>query len=598
MNPTSSRTLTGEPISGPCAVTTESAFAAPTRCTVPGSSGTPHLAGTLPDPARAYRRACTVTAAAAVVLVGLPSGAAAQVPPDAGLRVDEIFARWTSVESPGCAVGVTVDGLTVLERAYGMADLEHGIPNSPETIFEGGSLSKQFTSAAVVLLALEGKLSLDDDIRTYLPEVPDYGETITLHHLMTHTSGLRDWGSVAGISGWGREQRSHDHDDVLDIVSRQSALNFEPGHEYSYSNTGYNLLAMIVTRVSGVPFAEFSKRRIFEPLGMRDTQWRDDYRRIVPGRSTAYSATDDGWEINRPIEHVHGNGGILTTVGDLAIWNRTLTDGTLGGDAFVEMMHRRGRLNDGSEIVYAGGLRIEEFRGVPSITHTGSTAGYRAFLGRYPEQGLSVAMLCNASNVSTGGNGGRIAAVFLGDAAARSGTAMAEAVAGAERYAGLFRDPVTGGTIQIDHVEDGSRLRRGNTPLTAVGARRLAVGDSETVYAFARDYASFSVESWQYTDERYERVEPWTPTEAELAQLTGTYHSEDAETTYVVRVESGQLVIWQRPNDTRRYAPIYRDAFRSGGYIVRFRRDGSGPPGALSLSLGRVYDMRFERVGG
>ena len=323
-----------------------------------------------------------LTAAAVFVLAGLLLPVHAQVPDDAGQRVDEIFARWDSVTSPGCTVGVTKDGLTILERAYGMADLEHGIPNSTETIFEGGSVSKQFTAAAVVLLALEGKLSLDDDVRDYIPEVPDYGTTITLRHMMNHMSGLRDWGSVAGISGWGRGERSHGHDDVLDIVSRQSVLNFEPGHEYSYSNTGFNLLAIIVGRVSGTSFAQFSKERIFEPLGMKNTEWRDDYRRIVPGRSTAYSALPEGrWEINRPIEDVHGNGGILTTVGDLGIWNQALTDGRLGGTQFVRMMHRQGRLNDGSEILYAGGLQVRQFAGVRSITHTGSTAGYRAYLG-------------------------------------------------------------------------------------------------------------------------------------------------------------------------------------------------------------------------
>ena len=181
-----------------------------------------------------------------LILAALPSAMYAQVPIDFGMRVDEIFAPWTSPSSPGCAVGVALDGLTVFERAYGMDDLEHGIPNKPETIFEGGSVSKQFTAAAIMLLALDGQLSLEDDIRKYVPEVPNYGPTITLRHLMTHTSGLRDWGSVAGISGWGRAQRSHNHDHVLDIVSRQSAANFDPGHEYSYSNTGYKLLAVVV----------------------------------------------------------------------------------------------------------------------------------------------------------------------------------------------------------------------------------------------------------------------------------------------------------------------------------------------------------------
>lgn len=539
--------------------------------------------------------------ALAAALTTVPTPSVAQAPPDAAQRVDEIFARWNATTSAGCAVGVVQNGLTVLERAYGMADLEHGIPNTPETIFEGGSLSKQFTAAAAVLLALDGKLSLDDDVREYVPELPDYGHQITLRHLMTHTSGLRDWGSVASISGWGREQRTHDHDWVLDILGRQTELNFVPGHEYSYSNTGYNLLAIIVGRVSGMSFADFSMERIFEPLGLRNTQWRDDYRRIVPGRSAAYAATGIGWEIDRPIEHVHGNGGILTTVGDLGIWAQALEEGRLGGPEFVRMMHDQGNLNDGSEIVYAAGLRVESFMGVPAVTHTGSTAGYRAFLGRYPAQGLSVAMLCNASNVSTSGNGGAVARVYLGDAAEEPAPNVAADVRGGpalSAFEGLYADPVTGDTRELE-VEDGS-LRDGRTTLVRAGSHEFLVEVGARRYLFDAAGSSpggFEIDDWQYTEQRYERVEPWTPSTADLRDYVGTFHSEQAETTYRVSVEDGALTVWQRPNDTETLEAIYEDTFEMRGRIVRFRRDATGRVESLSLSLGRVYDMPFEREG-
>ena len=531
-----------------------------------------------------------------------PALTAQSVPPDHAVRVDSIFARWDSVTSPGCAVGVTVNGLTVLERAYGMADLEHGVPNTPGTVFEAGSVSKQFTAAAVILLEMEGRLSLDDDVRTYVPELPDYGHTITLRHLMTHTSGLRDWGSVAAISGWGRERRTHDHDWVLDILSRQRALNFPPGFEYSYSNSGYNLLAIIVRRVAGKPFAEFSRERIFQPLGMRHTQWRDDYRRLVPGRSSAYNPTrDGGWRINRPIEHVHGNGGLLTTVGDLAIWNQALTDGRLGGQEFLARMHRTGALRDGSPIVYAAGLRIADFQGVPSVTHTGATAGYRAFLGRYPDQGLSVAMLCNAANVPTGATGAAVARVYLGDALTPPAEPEPVALpAGTlERLEGLYRDPFTGQPKLLRAASDGT-LRDGTARLIPVSDTRFRVGASERFYVFhpSEDGGRpwFRVESWEYTDRRYEPVEPWEPTPEELEGLVGTYHSAEAETTFVVRVhEQGGLELWQRPGRTRRLLPVYRDAFRSAGGLIRFRRTGLQQADTLSLSLSRVYDTRFVR---
>jgi CubicO group peptidase (beta-lactamase class C family) len=311
-------------------------------------------------------------------------------------------------------------------------------------------------------------------------------------------------GASRAISGWGRGQRTHDHDWVLDIVSRQSALNFVPGHEYSYSNTGYNLLAIVVSRVSGMPFAQFSHERIFEPLGLRNTQWRDDYRRIVPGRSAAYGALEGGrsWEIDRPIEDVHGNGGILTTVGDLGVWNEALEDGRLGGPDFVRLMHEQGVLNDGSRIVYASGVRVEDFMGVPSVNHTGSTAGYRAFLGRYPDQELSVAMLCNASNVSTGGTGSAVARVYLGRrVTGPRGTRLRSRGRPSDAtYAGLYHDPVTGDTRELA-FQDGV-LHDGSTPLLRLEERTFQVGTGEALYRFGpgQGRVGFEVDSWEYTE--------------------------------------------------------------------------------------------------
>ena len=211
--------------------------------------------------------------------------------PSPAAAVDEIFAKWTS-STPGCAVGVAVGGKPVLLKAYGMADLEHDVRNTPDTIFEAGSVAKQFTAMAVQLLASDGKLSLDDPVRKYIPELPDYGKPLTIRHMLSHTSGLRDWGSVEGIAGWPRTTREYTHAHVLDIVSRQKSLNFDPGTKWSYSNTGFNLAAIIVSRVSGMSFAEFSKQRIFAPLGMTHTSWRDDHTRIVKGRAIAYSLSE------------------------------------------------------------------------------------------------------------------------------------------------------------------------------------------------------------------------------------------------------------------------------------------------------------------
>jgi CubicO group peptidase (beta-lactamase class C family) len=322
---------------------------------------------------------------------------ARQAPGVPEAKVDAVFARWTA-QTPGCAVGVSKAGKPILQKAYGMADLEHDVPNRPDTIFEAGSVSKQFTAAAILLLVKDGKLSLDDAVRKYVPELPDYGAPLTIRHMLQHTSGLRDWGEVAGIAGWPRTSRVHTHAHVLDIVSRQKALNFPSGTRYSYSNTGYNLSAVIVSRVSGKSFAEFSKERIFDPLGMTRTSWRDDHTRVVKDRAIAYSQTQSGFRLNMPFENVHGNGGLLTTVGDLLTWNNNFANPKIGDAGFVNVQEDPGTFPDGKPQTYAMGLMVGEHKGVREIAHSGSTAGYRAHLTRFPQQQVSVAVLCNVSS--------------------------------------------------------------------------------------------------------------------------------------------------------------------------------------------------------
>jgi CubicO group peptidase (beta-lactamase class C family) len=471
------------------------------------------------------------------LLVALPLGLSAQQPADSALQVDRIFEQWRSTETPGCAVGVARAGRPVFERAYGMADLERDVVATPATIYEAGSVSKQFTAAAIQLLAQRGRLSLGDDVRRYIPEIPDYGSPITIRHLMTHTSGLRDWGSVASIAGWGRSVRTHTHAHVVDILSRQRELNFPPGNEYSYSNSGYNLQAVIVERVSGMSFAEFTRRNIFEPLGMTHTQWRDDHTRIVKGRAIAYAGSGDDFEIDHPIENVHGNGGLLTTVGDLLIWNEELNTGQkLGGRAFVDAMHRQMVLNNGETISYAAGLQVGTSGGVRRVSHTGSTAGFRAFLARYPDQQLSVAVLCNIGAVNPGSVGQQVANVFLGSA------------------------------------------------VQAEPAGRAAAANDE-VAAPARGQAGRAAAA---------------PTPANLTAYTGEFYSPDAETTLTVVVEQGRLIALRRPASRIPLVPSATgaDTFSAGGGLgtVRFIRDDGGRVTQLSVQQARVYDLRFDRV--
>jgi CubicO group peptidase (beta-lactamase class C family) len=550
-----------------------------------------------------------ITAASSLALVAALSAFDGQPAAPNSARVDAVFAKWTE-KTPGCAVGVAEDGKAVLEKAYGMADLEHDAANAADTIFEAGSVSKQFTAAAVLLLAREGKLSLDDQARKYIPELPDYGKPLTIRHMLTHTSGLRDWGAVEEIAGWPRTSRVYTHAHVLDIVSRQKSLNFEPGTNWSYCNTGYNLAAIIVSRVGGVPFAEFCRLRIFEPLGMTHTSWRDDFRRIVEGRAVAYSEAKDGYRQNMPFENVHGNGGLLTTVGDLLKWNENAVTQKVGDAEFLRQQVQPGKFNDGKPHDYAMGLYIRPFMNLPEVGHSGSTAGYRAYLARFPKQHLSVAVLCNVSTGNAERAAHQVAALYLSDAIIAQTRGVVDLgnddihAPAMSSYVGLYRNLLTGvplsfvagkaaATLEIEGAAppENTVIFSGERNGEAV-FRPLDVG--RTFYF--RGGKSLRVANANGTTESYERVEPAKPTAQELGELVGTYSSDEAETVLEVGMTTAGPVVKRRPDTTIALRPIYKDAFSGQGLgLVRFRRDTAGTVTALSVTLDRVWDMRFEK---
>ena len=521
--------------------------------------------------------------------------------------LDAVFAEYAAADGPGCAFAVSRDGQQVMTRAYGMANLEWDIPNTPETVFEPGSVSKQFAAAATIMLALDGEIDLDDDIRDYFPEMPDYGTPITVRMLIHHTSGLRDWGSVAGVHGWPRWSRIHSHKHALDIASRQRALNYEPGLYYSYTNTGYNLQAMLVERVSGQTFEEFSQERIFGPLGMTKTQWRDDFTEIVKERSIAYTrGEDDAWHMLMPFENVHGNGGLLTTVGDLLRFTRNLDTGEVGGPDFVRLMHEQGALSTGRRISYAGGLFVGEYRGVREVQHSGGTAGYRGFLTRYPDHGVAVSVMCNAGPANPGRLAREVAELYLGDAISEE--AGEEAVTGVEvdparvaAVAGGFRDTRTGQFMQL--TADGSSLRLGLGP---GGMELVAVGETEFASAAGVSIAfeeagdggrpAAIMNTPVAENVRIEPVSAFAPTAGDLAAYVGAYHSDEAEVTYWVDIEDGELVLRDRYGDGGTIEPVYADAFTRGAGTFIFRRDAAGRVTGASLSQGRVWDLRFARM--
>jgi CubicO group peptidase (beta-lactamase class C family) len=328
--------------------------------------------------------------------------------------VDSVFGRFTA-NGPGCAVAVYENARVTLAKGYGQANLEFRAPITPTTPFIVGSLSKQFTAAAIALLVGDGKVKLTDDVRKYLPELHDYGTPITIDHLVHHTSGLRDWWELVSLAGL-RNDDTYAMEDVLAMTARQRGLNFKPGDQYLYSNTGYMMLALVVERAAGQTLRQFADERIFKPLGMTATHFHDDHTEIAPGRAAAYSPDGaGGFRINIWNNDLVGQGGVMTTVLDRAKWDENFYTGKVGGPAFLALMHQQGRLNNGTTLAYAFGLEIRKYRGLDIVEHTGSTGGYRTVLTRFPAQHTSVVALCNVSDAAPAGLGKRVADALLRD---------------------------------------------------------------------------------------------------------------------------------------------------------------------------------------
>ncbi len=540
----------------------------------------------------------------AVALLTTPIDA--QMPANASARIDEIFANYATNASPGCIVGVGQQGKQVFAKAYGMANLEYAVPLTTESISESGSVAKQFTAAALALLHLEGRLSLDDDIRKYLPEVPDFGERITIRHLLTHTSGIRDQWTMWGLVDRGPGSEVHTIPEVLDLVKQQRELNFPTGTEYLYSNTGYTIASVIVTRVSGTPFPRFTQERLFKPLGMNHTQWRDDYRRIVPNRATAYSREGAAWVQDMPFTMVHGNGGLLTTVGDLLIWNDALGNGLLGKPELTSLLQTRGNLKNGRQIDYALGLGIGEPRpGVREISHGGSTAGYRTYLARYPDADrLSVALLCNAATANAAGMTRRVASVFLPALAAAGAPVITPAPAAERsRILGSYRHTPSEVWFVVSAVGEHVRLT-GLTGDTLIfrGAGDFVTRDSARYRfePFVGDVQRVTLTTSDGEMRTFELMRRPEVTAAQLAELSGAYYSPELRGTIRVRADSNRLFIRTSPDEESILRPLYRDGFQVGTSpaTVRFVRDNSGRVKELRAFAGRARNVLFERING
>jgi CubicO group peptidase (beta-lactamase class C family) len=331
-------------------------------------------------------------------------------------RVDEIFADLTKPGSPGCALAAARDGKLLYAKGYGLANIEENVPITPQTVFDIGSTSKQFAAASILLLQKQGKLSITDDVRKYIPELPSYGKTITILHLLNHTSGLRDYLTLFELAGVNVDNVTTD-DDALNLIVRQKALNFDPGTEWLYSNTGFFLLSIVVKRVSGKTLREFAAENIFGPLQMSATTYRDDHTQLVPNRALAYDPKEKSADFSLNVSYFEqtGDGAVHTSVIDLLKWDENFYSARVGGKELLFELQEPGKLNSGKVLTYAKGLSVGKYRGLQTVSHGGSWGGYRADLLRFPEQHFSVVCLCNLGTSRPSSRAVRVAEIFLGN---------------------------------------------------------------------------------------------------------------------------------------------------------------------------------------
>jgi CubicO group peptidase (beta-lactamase class C family) len=538
--------------------------------------------------------------------------------PDQAARVDNVFKQWNRRDSPGCALGVYKNGKIVYKHGYGMANLTDDIAITPDTVFHVASMSKQFTAASIVLLAQQGKLSLHDDVRRYIPELPDFGETITIQNLIHHTSGLRDQWSLLELAGWRYSLDLITDDDVMSVMTRQRDLNFKPGEKYLYCNTGYTLLGLIVKRVSGMSLREFTSKNIFDPLGMTSTHFRDDHAEIVKHNALGYmqEGKDKPFRLSVTNFDTVGATSLHTTVEDLQRWDENFYHPRVGDRAFVEQMLERGKLNSGEQLDYAFGLVGGKYRGLPTVDHAGGDAGYRSDMTRFPEQHFSAAVLCNSAETNPTRLVREVADILLAKDFKQSeqtpggpSPKVTEAQLTAEQKAaltGLYWDGedddfnkiiVEGGQLKINFGGSDSHELKADKDMVfrLADASRGDEVEIRFVPATSESPRRMQQSVSGKKPKLYEAVVPFNPGAAELAQYTGAYVSEEIDPVYTIFMEDSNLrLVWMK-HKPETLQPAMHDVFSGDIGTLHFTRDSNQHISGLILNTDRIRNFRFSK---
>lgn len=539
-------------------------------------------------------RFAAVVAIVLTLAVGVPAFGA-----DSKQRVDQIFAAYAKPSSPGCALGVIQDGSFVYLKGYGMGSLELRVSLSAQSVFYMGSVSKQFTAASIVLAAEQGFLSLDDNIRKYIPELPEYGRPITIREMLHHASGLPDVLGMLGISGRSLEDL-YPTAELMDLIIRQKHLNFTPGDEYLYSNTNYFLLAEVVKRATGKPLSEFASENIFKPLGMTHTSFYDDHTLVVPGRVAAYRPGKDGFLVDWSTSYdIVGGGGLMSSVDDLLLWDRNFYQNKLGKGTLVKEMQTRGTLNNGAENDYALGLYMSTYRGLPIVDHDGANFGYRTDILRFPQQRFTVLTLCNVSTADPASLSRRVADIYLEKELQHAPTKVATSGSDPLLFAGKYFESRThyrtsftidkGNVVLEGHVLERVEPNRFEDPInggTVTFSESNGLMKAIVTYNNEITFAGTRIDDFHLDD-------------AALAAYTGVYKSAELDATYKLSVESGSLMLTVGWNPPIKLEPIVQNEFAGDGLALVFRRDNSDHVSGLSIFAGwdgAIRNESFEKL--
>ena len=508
--------------------------------------------------------------------------------------IDKTFSQYKP-QDPGCQLSISRNGQVIFSKAWGMADLERNAPLSTNSILEAGSVSKQFTAAAVLLLAQQGKLSLEDDVRKYIPELRDYGDPVTINQMLHHTSGLREWDDIVKLSGWPRGTKFYTNDDVLEAIVHQKHLNNKPGTEFLYSNSNYILLTVIIQRVSGLTLAAFTQRYIFEPAGMKHTQWRDDPNRIVPGRAIAYSKSSKTFETDMPNEYVHGPGGLLTTTEDLLRWNSFYQGEKLGTSSLLSKQLQPGKLSNGNTIDYAAGLYIKKVMGADNISHDGATASYRAYLETFPGLHLSFAILSNTSQFNINEVAGKLRRIFIADKTEKTldtGSSIKLSQTYLNSLAGMYVNERNRSVFQLS-VNNDTLIIDNYLPLRAVTKNIFKAANS--LFDIRGTKGSYIPLSPRDTIP-FTKVEPVHLAVMDHSIYVGKYSSEETNSSLTIQTDSNKLVLRLHANRIYQLIPTYADAFRIEDLDcdVLFQRDSHEKPYTITFYFWRTRGIEFK----